>query len=143
MPDNDSSRRTSEDVRLSLALLIGMSYANPDLRTYIKTCLPHRDRLPRDLIMLLEAVEKQDGEAVATWFSDVRKLKLPTKDGAKLPLQLAGYLLRHHWTLVTNQTIGSMSRVVEMPVGEMLAGMKRLVAQLEEAGIQANDESRT
>jgi len=137
MPENDSSRsKTTEDVRLCLTLLIGMSYASPDLRPYITASLPHRDRLPRDLVMLLESVEKQDGEAVATWFAEVKHITLPTGNGAKLPLQLAGHLLRHHWTLVTNQVIGSMSRVVEMPVGDMLAGMKRLVAQLEDAGIK-------
>ena len=89
--------------------------------------------------MLLEAIEKQDGSAVETWFADVKHIDLANGDGAKLPLRLAGFLLRHHWRQVAHQTIGGMARVVEMPVGEMLAGMKALVAKLEEAGIQPTE----
>ena len=128
--------KTVDDVRLCLALLIGMSYGSAELRSLITTITPHRDRLPRDLVMLLEWIEKRDGEAVNTWFSDVKKIRLPDGDDAKLPVRLAGFLLRHHWRQVTHETIGGMAKVVEMPVGEMLAGMKALVAKLEEAGIQ-------
>ena len=137
MPDDDPLYKISEDVRLCMALLIGMSYANPSLGKRIQTITPHRDRLPRDLVMLMEAVEKQDGQAVSVWFSDVKHIALPNGDNAKLPMQLAGFLLRHHWRQVTSETIGTMARVVEMPVGELLAGMKDLVAKLEAAGIQA------
>ena len=136
MSDEPDSHRTSEAVRTCLLLLIGMSYADPGLREYIKTATPHRDKLPRDLVMLLEAIEKQDGAAVNTWFEDVKHIRLADGNGAKLPLRLAGFLMRHHWRLLTHQTIGGMARVVEMPVGEMLAKMKKLVAELEAAGIQ-------
>lgn len=142
MSDEPDSMRTTNDVRLVLTLLIGMSYADPKLAAYIKTLTPHRDRLPRDLVMLLEAIEQQDGSAVETWFRDVKHIDLANGEGAKLPLRLAGFLLRHHWRQVTQQAIGGMARVVEMPVGEMLAGMKRLVEELEAAGIQPADETR-
>ena len=128
--------KQTEHVRLCLTLLIGMSYADPRLSEYIKTITPNRDKLPSDLVMLLEAIEASDGSAVETWFRDTKHIDLANGDGAKLPLRLAGFLLRHHWRIVTQQAIGSMSRVVETPVGELLAGMKRLVAELEAAGIE-------
>ena len=140
MTDEPDSLRTSNDVRFCLTLLIGISYADPKLSAYIKTITPHRDRLPRDLVLLLEAVEKQDGSAVETWFRDVKHIALENGDGAKLPLRLAGFLLRHHWRQVAHQTIGGMAKVIEMPVGELLAGMKRLVAELENAGIVPTDK---
>ena len=133
--------RESDDLRLCLALLIGMSYADPKLRKEITTITPYRDRLPRDLVMLLEAVENRDKDAVETWLRDVRKLPLADDGKALLPVRLAGYLMRYHWKQVTHETIGGMARVVEMPVGEMLAGMKELVAKLEEAGIQPAEKT--
>jgi len=137
---SDDSNRQTESVRLCLTLLIGMSYADPKLSAYIKTLTPERDQLPRDLVMLLEAVEKSDGSAVETWFRDVKHIDLANDSESKLPKRLAGFLLRHHWRITTQRVIGSMSRVVETPVGELLAGMKRLVAELEAAGIQPADE---
>jgi len=135
--------KQTEHVRTCLTLLIGMSYADPRLSEYIKTLTPYRDKLPRDLVMLLESVERQDGSEVETWFKDVKHIDLANGDGAKLPLRLAGFLLRHHWRIVTQQAIGSMSRVVETPVGELLSGMKRLVAELEAAGIQPAEQKDT
>jgi len=140
---DEPSHKQTEAVRTCLTLLIGMSYADPKLREYIKTLTQKRDKLPRDLVMLLEAVEASNGDAVETWFRDVKHIDLANGDGAKLPLRLAGFLLRHHWRIVTQQTIGSMSKVVETPVGELLAGMKRLVADLEAAGItEAKGEAK-
>lgn len=133
----DDSHKLTEAVRTCLTLLIGMSYADPKLCELIRKAIPYRDQLPRDLIMLLEAIEKRDGSAVDTWFADVKHIDLASAEGVKLPVRLAGFLLRHHWRIVTQQSIGRMSKVVETPVGELLAGMKRLVAELEAAGIQA------
>ena len=139
MPDDPSHKQT-EAVRTCLCLLIGMSYADPRLSEYIKTITPYRDQLPRDLVMLLEAVERQDGQAVETWFKDVKHIDLANDSESKLPKRLAGFLLRHHWRITTQRVIGSMSKVVETPVGELLSGMKLLVAELEAAGIQPADE---
>jgi len=139
---DEPSDKQINSVRTCLTLLIGMSYADPKLCELIKTAIPYRDKLPRDLIMLLEAIEKRDGSAVDTWFADVKHIDLASADGVKLPVRLAGFLLRHHWRIVTQQTIGSMSKVVETPVGELLAGMKRLVADLEAAGIQPAEQTR-
>lgn len=138
----DDSHRQTEAVRTCLTLLIGMSYADPKLCELIRTAIPYRDQLPRDLIMLLEAIEKRDGSAVDTWFADVKHIDLASAEGVKLPVRLAGFLLRHHWRIVTQQSIGRMSKVVETPVGELLAGMKRLVAELEAAGIQPAEQTR-
>ena len=122
-----------QDVRLCLGMLVGMSYASPELRASIQAMLPHREHLPEDLTALLEAVEKQDAAAVDSWF---RKKAIDLPDGGKLPSRLAEVVMRHHWKTVADESLRGLSSLAGKPVGELLAGMKELVTKLEVAGIR-------
>ena len=127
--------KTVDDVRLCLALLIGMSYGSKTIRDQLKATSGIRDYWPADLRQLLEAIESEDGLAVRTWFSQ-RAVVLP--DG-RLPDALGEYMAAFHRTRLANDMVGDMCRAAQLSPSGMLAGLKKLVAKLEEAGIQAKE----
>ena len=138
MSDDQRIFKRTDDVRLVMGILIGMSYASPARRDEIKTLTPFREHLPRDLVTLLEAVEAKDGDRALRWF-DNKGIHLTTGEGVKLPMALAGHLLRFHWWTEANAILGRMNEIKELPVGEMMYRMQQAVKMLEEAKIQPRE----
>lgn len=135
MSDDQRIFKRTDDVRLVMGILIGMACSSDARRNEIKTMTPFRDNLPRDLVMLLEAVEAKDGEKVFRWFEN-KDIRLTRGEGVKLPMALAGHLLRFHWWTEANKIIGRMNEITELPVGELMYRMKEAVKMLEDAQIQ-------
>jgi len=129
--------KSADEVRLCLTLLTGMSYGSKAIRDTVKvTTAERRKYWPPDLRALLEAIEQEDGMAVRKWFAQ-RALTLP--DG-KLPDAIVEYLTAHHQSRLSNELVMEMCKAAQLTPVAMLSGMKKLVAQLEEAGIKAADE---
>lgn len=135
MSDDQRIFKRTDDVRLVMGILIGMACSSDARRNEIKTLTPFRDNLPRDLVMLLEAVEAKDGEKVFRWFEN-KDIHLTRGEGVKLPMALAGHLMRFHWLEEAHKAIGALAKIVTLPVGEMLYRMKKAVKMLEDAKIQ-------
>ena len=135
MSDDQRIFKRTDDVRLVMGILIGMGCVSDARRNEIKAMIPFRDNLPRDLVMLLDAVEAKDGEKVFRWFEN-KGIHLTRGDNVKLPMALAGHLMRFHWLEEANKAIGALAKIVTLPVGEMLYRMKKAVKMLEDAQIQ-------
>lgn len=135
---DDRIFKKTDDVRLVMGILIGMACSSDARRNEIKTLTPFRDNLPRDLVMLLEAVEAKDGEKVFRWFEN-KDVHLARGEGVKLPMALAGHLLRFHWWTEANKVLGRMSEIKELPIGELMYRMKEAVKMLEDAKVQPTE----